>query len=83
MRRGFDNDETDYDFEDEYLDCTGHPRNNPRRGLWRTRIHAHRVRQRGKAVGFFVYYSLDSVESIPPASNPEKHVTDTGSRGPA
>ena len=74
MAKRFTDDEQDYDFEDEYLDCSGHQSNNPLRGKWKVRIHAHRVRHDGKPLGFFVYYILDRVRSIPVAKT-----TDTDS----
>ncbi|EMI21620.1 hypothetical protein RMSM_01447 [Rhodopirellula maiorica SM1] len=69
MGERFANDEQDYDFEDEYLDCSGHQSNNPLRGKWKVRIHAHRVRHDGKPLGFFVYYVLDRVQKIPVPSS--------------
>lgn len=66
MRERFDSYESDYDFEDEFLDCSNHPRNNPRHGLWHLRIHAHRVRQGRRPLGFYVYYELESINEIPP-----------------
>ncbi len=54
---------TDYDYEDEHVDCRQHPASNPLRGEWRIRIHAHRVRDGDRQFGFFVYYTLDEVAS--------------------
>jgi hypothetical protein len=57
--------EADYDSEEIGIDCRTHPLNNPLRGEWLVRIHAHRVRHNGEPVGFFVYYTLGTPTTRP------------------
>ena len=61
MSERFLSGESDYDYEDQYIDCRRHSLNNPLRGEWQIRIHAHRVRDGETPLGFFIYYSLDPV----------------------
>lgn len=66
IREKFESEEVDYHYADGYVDCNDHPGSNVFHGMWRVRIHAHRVRHMEKPLGFFVYYMLDKVQSIPP-----------------